>query len=170
MKKVLSVILILCMVISFAACSKDDTPSGMKNVAGEKDAYFLYVPESWVTNNNGVVGAYYSTLDRSNVSVTAYSGEEYTSSEEYWNEFKSTVGAISTEFEVVKENEPKTIGGKNAVQHIYKMTVGGVKYQIQQILVAYSNIMYVITYTAAEESFSLHADDVQVIIDEFKFK
>ncbi len=171
MKKVLSIILILCMALSFVACgNKDETPSGMKNVAGKNDAYFLYVPQSWVTNNNGVVGAYYSTLDRSNISITAYSGEKYASSEEYWNEFKSTVDTIATEFEVIKENEAKTIGGKNAVQYTYKMKVGEVKYQIQQTLVAYSNIMYVITYTAEETNFALHTDDVQLVIDEFKFK
>lgn len=159
------------MALSFVACGKkDETPSGMKNVAGKNDAYFFYVPESWVTNNNGVVGAYYSTIDRSNISITAYSGEEYTSSDSYWDEFKSEVNTIATEFEVIKEKEAKTVGGKNAVQYIYKMKVGEVKYQVQQILVAYSNIMYVITYTAEEESFALHTEDVQIIIDEFKFK
>lgn len=171
MKKIISAILVLCMMLSFAACSGDDEiPDGMKNVAGENDAYYLYVPKSWVDNNNGVVGAYYSAIDRSNISVTAYSGEEFVSSDEYWNSFKADIDDIASSFEVVKENEPKVIGGKNAVQHTYKMTVSDVKYQVRQILVAYSNIMYVITYTAAEENFDAHTDDIQLIIDEFKFK
>jgi hypothetical protein len=50
------------------------------------------------------------------------------------------------------------------------MTVSGVRYQVQQILVAYSNIMYVVTYTAAEDRFDAHTEDIQRIIDEFKFK
>lgn len=171
MKKIISAILVLSMMLSFVACAGDDeTPDGMKNVAGENDAYCLYVPQSWVTNNNGVVGAYYSAIDRSNISVTAYSGEEFTSSEEYWNSFKADIDDIASAFEVVKENEPKVLGGRNAIQHTYKMTVSGVKYQVRQILVAYSNIMYVVTYTAAEDRFDAHADDIQRIIDEFKFK
>lgn len=171
MKKIISAILVLCMMLSFTACSgNDETPDGMKNVAGDNDAYFLYVPQSWVNNNNGVVGAYYSTIDRSNISVTAYSGEEYSSSDEYWNSFKEKIDDITSDFEVIKESEPKVIGGRNAVQHTYKMTVSGVKYQVRQILVAYSNIMYVITYTAEEDKFDTHTEDIQNIIDEFKFK
>ena len=171
MKKILSVILVLCMMLSFAACAKDDgTPDGMKNVAGETDGFYLYVPQSWSENNNGVVGAKYSNTDTSNISVTAYGGSEYATVEEYWNDFKAKVPSIATEFEVVTENEAKVIGGMNAAQYVFKMTSGEVKYQIKQIFVSYSNIMYVITYTATEEKFDAHADDVQKIIDEFKFK
>lgn len=171
MKKIISAVLILCMMLSFAACAKDDgTPDGMKNVAGKNDAYCLYVPQSWTENNTGVVGAKYSNTDTSNISVTAYGGNDYSTVEEYWNDFKEKVPGISTEFEVVKENEPKVIGGKNAVQYVFKMTTGDVKYQIQQIFVSYSNIVYVITYTATEEKFESHAEDIQKIIDEFKFK
>ena len=171
MKKILSVVLILCIMLSLVACSNDDTtPEGMKNVAGENDAYYLYVPQSWSENKNGVVGAKYSNTDTSNISVTAYGGSEYSTVEEYWTDFKEKIPTISTEFEAVKENEPKVIGGKNAAQYVFKMTVGEVKYQVQQIFVSYSNIMYVITYTATEEKFDSHAEDVQKIIDEFKFK
>ena len=170
MKKIWSVVLILCMIFSFAACSKDETPDGMKNVAGKNDAYFLYVPQSWVENNNGVVGAKYSNTDTSNVSVTAYGGSEYDTVEDYWNAFKEKVPTIATEFEALKENEAKVIGGKNAAQYVFKMTSGDVKYQVQQIFVSYSNIMYVITYTATEDKFEAHAEDIQKIIDEFKFK
>lgn len=171
MKKILSALLVLCMMLTFVACAKNDgTPDGMKNVAGEKDAFYLYVPESWSENNNGVVGAKYSNTDTSNVSVTAYGGSEYSNVEEYWNDFKKNVATISTEFEAVKENEPALLGGANAVQYVFKMTTGDVKYQIRQVFVSYSNIMYVVTYTATEDKFDAHADDVQKIIDEFKFK
>ena len=170
MKKIISVMLVLCMMVSFVACSEDETPDGMKNVAGKNDAYFLYVPESWVNNNNGVVGAKYSDTDTSNISVTAYGGSEYDTVADYWNAFKEKVDTIATEFEAVSENDPKVIDGKNAAQYVFKMTSGDVKYQVQQIFVSYSNIMYVITYTATEEKFESHAEDIQKIIDEFKFK
>ena len=171
MKKILSAVLVLCIMLSFVACANEDgTPDGMKNVAGKNDAYYLYVPESWTENSNGVVGARYSNTDTSNISVTAYGGSEYSTVEDYWNDFKKKVSDISTEFEAVKENEPKVIGGKNGVQYVFKMTTGEVKYQVQQVFVLYSNIMYVITYTATEEKFDSHTEDIQKIIDEFKFK
>ena len=170
MKKIISVILVLCMVLTFAACSGDDeTPDGMKNVAADTDAYYLYVPQSWVQNNYGV-GAYYSAVDRSNVTIAAYSGEEYESSDAYWKAFTEEVKGFATDFTVIEEKEPKVISGRNAVQYTYSLTVGGVKYKVQQIMLAYSNIMYVITYTAEEGFFDSHAEDVKRILDEFRFK
>ena len=159
------------MVLTFAACSnnEEEAPDGMKNVAGDHDAYYLYVPQSWV-ESNGLVGAYYSAADTSNVTVTAYSGSEYASSAEYWDGFKKDILTVSTEFAVVSENEAKVIDGRNAVEHVYTLTVNGVKYKVQQDLVAYSNIMYVITFTSTEDRFDAHAEDVKKIIDEFKFK
>ena len=170
MKKIISIILVLCMMISFASCAGDDeTPDGMKNLAGENDAYCFYVPQSWVENKFGT-GAYYSTVDTSNIAIAAYSGEDYETSSEYWEDFKSKVGDISTEFEVITAEEKKIISERNALQYVYTMTTGGVKYKVQQIFVAYSNIMYVITYTATEENFDSHTEDIQKILDEFRFK
>ena len=158
------------MVLSLASCGdKSGAPDGMKNVAGEKDAYYFYVPQSWV-ENQFATGAYYSTVDTSNISIAAYSGDEYATSAEYWGDFKDKVGDISTEFEVISEEEKKIISERNALQYVYTMTTGGVKYKIQQTFVAYSNIMYVITYTAAEDRFDAHTEDIQKILDEFRFK
>lgn len=170
MKKIISVILVLCMTISFVSCAGDDeTPDGMKNLAGANDAYCFYVPQSWVENQFST-GAYYSTVDTSNIAIAAYSGDEYTTSTEYWEDFTDQVEDISTEFEVISAEEKKVIGERNAVQYVYTMTTGGVKYKIQQIFVAYSNIMYVITYTATEDRFDSHTEDIQKILDEFRFK
>ena len=170
MKKIISVILVLCMMISFVSCASDDeTPDGMKNIAGENEAYYFYVPQSWVENQFGT-GAYYSTIDKSNIAIAAYSGEEYDTSAEYWEDFLNEVEEISTEFEVISAEEKKIISERNALQYVYTMTTGGVEYKIQQIFVAYSNIMYVITYTATAENFDSHTEDVQTILDEFRFK
>ena len=80
------------------------------------------------------------------------------------------VEEISTEFEVISAEEKKIISERNALQYVYTMTTGGVEYKIQQIFVAYSNIMYVITYTATVENFDSHTEDVQSMLDEFRFK
>ena len=170
MKKIISIILVLCMMIPLVSCAKDDeTPDGMKNIAGENDAYYFYVPQSWVENQFGT-GAYYSTVDTSNIAIAAYSGSEYDTSSAYWKDFTDKVEDISTEFEVISAEEKKIISERNALQYVYTMTTGGVKYKVQQIFVAYSNIMYVITYTAAEDRFDAHTEEIQKILDEFRFK
>ncbi len=168
--------LILCVVLSFVACGGDEeTPDGMKNIAGENDAYYFYVPQSWVQNQFGV-GAYYSTIDPSNVSVAAYSGESYTDSNQYIEALVKGMDGISENFTMVSEKEAKVIGGRNAVQYVYTFTTDGVDYKVMQIFVGYSNIMYVITYTAfyseneAENRYEFHLADVQKMLDTFKFK
>lgn len=172
MKRILSLVIVLIMVISLAACSGDgeDIPDGMKNVANEEDAYNFYVPQSWVTNSNGVVGAYYNATDRSNISIMAYGGDEFTSSEEYWKSFEERGAKVFDDFSVVSSNTPRVISERNALQAVYKLSVEGVKYQCSQIIVAYSNLMYVITYTATEEKYESHLEDVELILNSFRFK
>ena len=48
MKKILSLAIALLVILSLVACSggNDEVPDGMKNVAGENEAYNFYVPKS----------------------------------------------------------------------------------------------------------------------------
>jgi len=170
MKKIISVVLVICMSFAFMACaSKDETPEGMKNVAPESEKYNFYVPESWRTNSGDVIGAYYSMTDRSNVSAMAYGGEASTS-EEYWNEFKASAENVFSKFEVISENESKVIDGRNAFSYCYTMTLDGADYKCLQTVVSFSNIFYVITYTAAAEYYDAHLEDVDKILSCFDFK
>ena len=61
------------------------------------------------------------------------------------------------------------ISGKAALQYVYKMTLDGVRYQCMQTVVVYSNMMYVITYTATEDLYNPHADEVGKMLDHFVF-
>ena len=49
------------------------------------------------------------------------------------------------------------------------MTLDGVRYQCMQTVVVYSNMMYVITYTATEDLYNTHADEVGKMLDHFVF-
>ena len=170
MKKIFAALLAFFMLFTLVSCSSnEDAPDGMKNAAKEENPFYMYVPQSWVTNSGEIVGAYYSTSDKSNISIMPYGGD-LTSSEEYWNDFKSRCEAEFAEFEVVKENEAKVVSGRNALQYVYKMKVDGTKYQCQQTVLAYGNLLYVITYTSTEANYESHIADVDNILAEFKFK
>ena len=170
MKKIISVLLVLCMACMLMACSNGDkAPEGMKNVAPDSEKYYFYVPESWRTNSGEIVGAYYSLSDRSNVSALAYGGE-FESSEDYWNDFKTRAERVFSAFSVVSENEAKVLDERNALRYVYKMTLDGKDYQCMQTVVNFSNILYVVTYTAPVDKYESHLDDVEAMLSNFKFK
>ena len=170
MKKIIAILLLACMVFSLAACAKNnETPDGMKDVAREVNPFNLFVPQSWMSYSGDVVGAYYSSSDKSNITIMPYGGD-YNSSEEYWEDFKTRCQNEFEEFEVIAENEAKIVAKTNALVYEYKMKVDGTKYQCKQYVMAYGGILYVITYTSTEEKFASHTEDVEKIITEFKFK
>lgn len=170
MKKIISILLVLCMALTFTACAaKENVPEGMKDVAPDDEKYNFYVPEAWRTNSGDIVGAYYSMTDRSNVSIMAYGGE-YESSEEYWNSFKKSAESVFSKFSVISENEAKVLDGRNAVRYCYAMTLDGENYKCMQTVVSFSNIFYVITYTSTEEYYDNHLEDVEKILSSFDFK
>ena len=58
MKKIISVIIILCMALALSACATgEEAPEGMKDVAPDGEKYNFYVPEAWRKEAEGVVGA-----------------------------------------------------------------------------------------------------------------
>lgn len=169
-KKILVLLLALMTVISLVSCGKkSEAPDGMKNAAREEDSYYLYVPESWMTNKGDIVGAYYSSYDKSNVTVMPYGGD-FTSSEEYWEDFKKRCTEEFAEFEVITENAPKIVSKRNALQYTYKLKIDGVTYQCQQTVMTYGNLLYVITYTATAEKYEAHIEEINSILSAFTFK
>lgn len=169
LNKIILILLAFVMATSFVACSpKSDAPDGMKNVAREKDPFDLFVPKSWMTNSGDVIGAYYSSYDKSNITIMPYGGD-FSTSEEYWNDFKTRCENEFAEFSVVSENQAKVVAKRNALQFVYKLKVDGFVYQCQQTVLAYGNLLYVITYTATEEKYESHLADVEKILTELRF-
>ena len=158
------------MVLSLASCGdKSGAPDGMKNAAREEDPYYLYVPQSWMTNKGDIVGAYYSNSDKSNITVMPYGGD-LASSDEYWEDFKKRCTDEFAEFEVITEKAPKIISKRNALQYTYKLKIDGVTYQCQQTVLSYGNLLYVITYTATAEKYEAHLEEIDSILAAFTFK
>ena len=169
-KKIIILALVVCTVISLAACSsKSEAPDGMKNVAREENPFNLYVPQSWMTNSGDVVGAYYSIYDKSNITIMPYGGD-FASTDEYWEDFKTRCAAEFAEFEVIKEKENKVVAQRNAHQFVYKLKVDGTAYQCQQTVLSYGNLLYVITYTATADVYESHLADIENMLGVFEFK
>jgi len=77
MKKLITMILLLAMTLSFSACGNDqgDVPYGMKLASDPETVdYLVYVPEDWaVTVKAGMTMAQVSLADATNMIVTNHS-------------------------------------------------------------------------------------------------
>lgn len=175
MKRIISVLLLLALCLTLAACKSDDpTPEGMQNVADEEAAFNLYVPSSWVPRTeSGVSGAAYGGNDQSNVICTGVLPDEGIDSiEKYWNnvclgEYHATLPAFA-----VREEEcgATTLGGLNAQKYVFTYTIGEESFVAMQVITSYSGMIYTLQYTALSANYNAHLEEVNGIVAAFTFR
>ena len=181
-KILVSLLLVISIVFLAVSCGqKDDVPRGMQLVESEFVDYKLFVPATWtVDKTSGFLSAYIPD-DKSNVSVMTMTGTRaYDSFDQYMEEYIAELKNTYVGFEYI-ENEslvptsekPQTgitIGGKSASRLVYRIKIGETSYKYMQIITVSGYYIYTLTYTALEEKYDSHLDDVSKIISEFKFK
>lgn len=110
-KKIISTLSLLAILaLVFTGCSDDSAPEGFKNVAGENDAFFLYVPTTWISNaSGGTASAYYASSDTSNVSMTCMlMASGAMSLEDYYTESVKSLSALLPEFTLVEATKTES--------------------------------------------------------------
>ena len=146
----------------------DGAPESMKIASSDKVEYVLYVPSKWIVDSSVTAGAYYSDTDLSNVNVVSYYGDEMTVTE-YWDmcdaEYKAQFSNYS-----LHENYKSKLGSRNAYVYIFTLSFDGKDYKMLQAISAYGELMYTFTYTAEEEIFDSHLDEVKLMMEQFKFR
>lgn len=174
MKKIVAILLLLAVAVCAAACKKDDgVPDGMMDVSAADVAYRLFVPNTWVANNqSGVSGAYVSNTDRSNVTVTAYIPDtDGVTPTSYWEDVcLPAYSAAFAAFHAVGEGADTTLGGRNARQYIYTFTLDGTEYECMQTVAVQGGFVYSLTYTAETAKYADHTEEVATILSAFVFK
>lgn len=146
----------------------DGAPESMKIASSDKLEYVLYVPQNWIVNSATVSGAYFSETDRSNVSVVSYYGDEMTVTE-YWEKCEAEYKAQFTGYTALDYYESK-LGSKKTYVHIFEASIGGENYKFLQAISAYGEMMYTFTYTAKADAFESHFEDVEVMMEQFRFR
>lgn len=174
MKKLIAVLLLLTLCLGLAACKRDDpTPDGMQNASDETVKFNLYVPLTWsVTTSGGVVGACFSSSDRSNVIVTSYYPESTMTLTEYWEQkcltpYRSTLAGFTLLEEHCGET---TLGGRGAAKYVFVYSLGETAYQVMQVITSYQNIVYTFTYTATTEQYQQHLSEVESMLAVLTFR
>ena len=175
MKKLIAILLLLVLVTSFVACSdkNDGTPEGMKNVAVENAAFYLYVPETWLSQSQGGVSGAVSPRNNANVIATTYLPDSYLSVKGYWEEkCLNEYAAALTDFTVIEgECKETTLGGVNAYQYVFTHKMGDIVYKQMQVITVDGGMVYTVQYTAvAGDAYDEWLADAQSICANFTLR
>ena len=186
-KRIFAAILLCVLLIStFSACAKqDDTPDGYQLVACEGDKFRLYVPtQGWSPNTTaGITSAFFSMNENSSVAVYVADDAGELDVEEYWEKCNASFEKELEEYSFGGKSENVALDGQPAKKYIYtaKVTLNeyGVTetatYKFMTVLCRYEGEMYVLVYSAPEEYYDSHVQDVEGdadgkgIIPYFKF-
>ena len=151
-------------------------PDGMKLASNSDVAYYFYVPDSWSCDTKLPTSAAYLPADRSNVTVTVYMPEEDTlTAEQYWEmcladwRGEKAEEAIIRDLEVLSDTTGE-LDGRPSHTYVFRGKVAGKTYHFSQTVAAYRGMVYTLTYTATEEAFDAHLDDVARMIEHFDFR
>ena len=170
----------LCAV-SCGASVDEQAPDGMKSVELETKNYTLYVPQSWLVDmSTGTVSAYAGYADRSNVSFAAFTLEDRsTTLDSFWESYqKDFADTFGDTMKYIDENgkesdtpapQKTTLGGIEANKYVYRARVTGEVYRFMQVTCIAAGTVYILTYTAVDGSYDAHVDEVNDIINAFKF-
>ncbi len=175
MKKSILVTIFLIITTLLCSCGGDaEVPAGMKAVESSDDlSYNFFIPKDWIQDlSTGVVSAYYSTGDTSNISITTYNIDNYEKTlDDYVEEYMTGLDENLGEF-TLSEGYPQNtlLGGIGASKLEYTATFSGTQYKYMQLLCIYRGNMYVFTYTSNAEKYDSHMEEVNFMLDNFSFK
>ncbi len=174
-KTALLLILLISAGILLTACGNNDSvaPMGFKEISDDGVSYDLFVPDEWTADiSAGMTAAYYSGIDTSNISMTAFelTDNKILSAKDFWATYEPELKAMFVDLTYVGEPDDLTLDGAPSTQYIYTGTVAGVQYKLMQIITVRNAQVYIFTYTAKVDNYDAHIEDVLAILGNFRFK
>ena len=182
--KVLSVLLICMFVFALASCGSDsagtgDVPTGMKPLSNDITDYVIYIPQDWTPDvSTGVVSA--MAYDRTNVNVIEVTADEDVNSvDDFFADYEVQLKDMLKDYKLETDPVNTKLGGFDAKEYIYSGSIGGSVYKYRQVISlvnkSFAGItndyrVYMITYTATEDLYDTHTEEVDKIINSFSFK
>ena len=161
------------IMLSVASCGKSDgVPNGMKLASGDAVDYIMYVPQNWVTDiSTGATTAYVSENDRSNISLVAFNLDDPNETAPvFWDKYKEDLTLTFPDAEFTEEDNTVINGSTAAIRRSFTATVTGDPYKFEMVIFNHFGAMFIFTYTATQEKFDLHLEDVDKIIQNIKLK
>lgn len=165
---------------AFVLCEKkiinDDitdkyTPEGMKKASDDDVQYACYVPKDWVTDlSDKLTYAYYPESGRPNITVTSFSPKNDITAEQYFTECEIEYKKNLAGYELLGAPSTRIVAERDALSYQYKAVYGGSEYKIMQTVLIYNGLAYSITYTARADAYDAHLSDVEVVLNNFRFR
>lgn len=146
--------------------SSAPAPDGMKTASTDRVPYRFYIPDNWQIDwSNENTSAYFSETDRSNVLVTAYMPEaEITKLDDFYESTMKEYQSVLTDMEVIERKTVQMFENKGTEVWEFSGTIQGVRYHYRQTVVVYNSFFnscfYVLTYTAQEDLYAAHLEEV----------
>ena len=179
MKKIISVLLLICTLAGcLASCSSDGSPDGYQLVSDEKEIFELYVPKSWVSNlSSGVASAYASHKNKTLVSARTTTDARQYSADEFLKMVLMSYEKMDG-YELISEPQQTTLGGQPGYVFEYKTTITefvnfmpvAVEYKFKTVIAKSGSSFVTLTYCAPEKNYNGALKDFDSIISKFVFK
>ena len=171
--KIISLLTVILIVsLTLVSCSNNsEAPDGMKELSTDNNAYNFYVYTQWIVDEQNTQCAYYSAVDRSNVSMSAYVPDEsFKTMQEYFDacveQYKKDLSSYT---EIEKSNDAKMFE-YNAFKLVYTFEFGGQQFKVMQVMTLHQGIVYVYSYTSSPENYDLHLKDAEAMLAEITFE
>jgi len=185
MKKIFSFALLASFLVllgcgkaipSEVTSDKNQSTSNFQTYESKTDKFSIQFPREWTFQEN-VYGAsvmFFSPLAKDDILrenlgiIKKELDKEYTLTD-YYTITQPELQKLIPNFTEVS-NETLQINGIDAQKLIYKGTQGDVKLQWEQVYLIKNKVVYIITYTATEDTFDEYIKDVETTIGSLELK
>lgn len=173
MKKLITALLALLMLVGLIGCSSEKVPDGYMLVSRDNEIFNLYVPKTWQNNSaSGISGAYYAQGSGIIVSATTQkSGTTTVGLVQYVNAVLESYGETLTEFALLSEAKETKLDGYAALTFDYSAKLkNDAVTKFRAVIVKNENTFTTLTYSAPEAEFDRMLVDFDGIVENFSFR
>ena len=167
--------LLAVLTLALCACQKNptevDVPDGMTLASGDIVDYYLFVPADWRLDlSGGMVSAFKSSADPTSVSVmtweTPYADD---TPADVWEMYKGEFESVFSEF-TVESSTSMLLDGVAAEKYVYTGKLAENTFRYTQVIAVRHSAAYLITITEITSSEADHTEEINAILDNFRWK
>ena len=133
MKKLITILSVIFILLFVVSCQNGGAPRGMKLVSDTSKVYYsLYVPKSWIVDSMDTISScHVSDSDRTSINVKKTS---YTDENAWWSDYKTAISKTFNDFTVITEGEDYVLSQLNAKRYVFTCSFHGESYHKYEVI------------------------------------